>query len=98
MSGDGKKQNLKIDMTLLVLVLLLVVDVYKRQGFTCTMIQEINAMCSVINGGYYYQPHLVTKVKDSSGGIIKNVTPTLLKPVSYTHLDVYKRQESGYVS
>lgn len=49
------------------------------QGFTCTMIQEINAMCSVINGGYYYQPHLVTKIKDSSGGIIKNITPTLLK-------------------
>lgn len=49
------------------------------QGFTCTMIQEINAMCSVINGGYYYQPHLVTKIKDSSGGIVKNITPTLLK-------------------
>ena len=31
------------------------------QGYTLTMIQEINAICSVINGGYYYQPHLVTK-------------------------------------
>ncbi|MCI5902471.1 MAG: cell division protein FtsI [Blautia sp.] len=49
------------------------------QGFTCTMIQEINAMCSVINGGYYYQPHLVTKIKDSSGGVIKSFSPTLLK-------------------
>lgn len=49
------------------------------QGLTCTMIQEINAMCSVINGGYYYQPHLVTKIKDSSGGVIKTITPTLLK-------------------
>lgn len=49
------------------------------QGFTCTMIQEINAMCSVINGGYYYQPHLVTKIKDSSGGTIKTITPTLMK-------------------
>ena len=38
------------------------------QGFSCTMIQEINAMCSVINGGYYYQPHLVTKIKDANGG------------------------------
>ena len=25
------------------------------QGYTCTMIQEIAAICSVINGGYYYQ-------------------------------------------
>lgn len=49
------------------------------QGFTCTMIQEINAMCSVINGGYYYQPHLVTRITDSSGGTVKNITPTLLK-------------------
>lgn len=49
------------------------------QGFTCTMIQEINAMCAVINGGYYYQPHLVTEITDSSGGVIKTITPTLLK-------------------
>lgn len=49
------------------------------QGFTCTMIQEINAMCSVINGGYYYQPHLVTKIKNANGGVIKSMTPTLLK-------------------
>ena len=49
------------------------------QGFTCTMIQEINAMSSVINGGYYYQPHLVTKVLDSNGGTVKTISPILLK-------------------
>lgn len=49
------------------------------QGFTCTMIQEINAMCSVINGGYYYQPHVVSEIKDSNGGTVKTITPTLLK-------------------
>lgn len=49
------------------------------QGYTCTMIQEINALCSVINGGYYYQPHLVTKIKDENGGIVKTFSPTLLK-------------------
>ena len=49
------------------------------QGFTCTMIQEINAMCSVVNGGYYYQPHLVKKIKNSSGAVIKTINPTLLK-------------------
>lgn len=49
------------------------------QGFTCTMLQEINAMCSVINGGYYYQPHLVTAVKDSSGGTVRTINPVLLK-------------------
>lgn len=49
------------------------------QGYTCTMIQEINALCSVINGGYYYQPHVVNKILDSNGSVIKNITPTLLK-------------------
>lgn len=49
------------------------------QGFTCTMIQEINAMCSVINGGYYYQPHLVTAIKDSRGGIVKTIDLSLWK-------------------
>ena len=49
------------------------------QGITCTMIQEINAMCSVINGGYYYQPHLVKEVKDSSGSTVRTTDPVLLK-------------------
>ena len=49
------------------------------QGFTCTMIQEINAMCSVINGGYYYQPHLVTAIKDSRGGVVKTIDSVLMK-------------------
>ncbi len=49
------------------------------QGFTCTMIQEINAMCSVINGGYYYQPTLVTGIRDAGGGIVKSFSQTLLK-------------------
>ena len=49
------------------------------QGFTCTMLQEINAMGSVINGGYYYQPHLVTAIKDSSGGTVRTINPVLLK-------------------
>ncbi len=49
------------------------------QGYTLTMIQEINAICSVINGGYYYQPRLVSKITDREGKVIKSYTPTLLK-------------------
>ena len=36
-------------------------------------------MCSVINGGYYYQPHLVTAIKDSRGGVVKTIDPVLMK-------------------
>lgn len=49
------------------------------QGYTCTMLQEINAMSSVINGGYYYQPHLVKELQDSNGSTVKTVEPVLLK-------------------
>ena len=49
------------------------------QGFTCTMLQEINAMCSVINGGSYYQPHLVTEIRDSNGSTVKKIDPILMK-------------------
>ena len=49
------------------------------QGYTCTILQEINAMSSVINGGYYYQPHLVKEIQDSNGSTVKTVEPVLLK-------------------
>lgn len=53
------------------------------QGFTCTMIQEIAAMAAAINGGTYYQPHLVKEITDQDGKVIENITPTVLKePVS----------------
>lgn len=49
------------------------------QGFTCTMIQEAAAMAATINGGYYYKPHLVSKVVNSSGTTVQNMEPVLLK-------------------
>ena len=53
------------------------------QGFTCTMIQEISAMAAAINGGTYYQPHLVRSVTDQDGKVLENITPTVMKePIS----------------
>ncbi len=53
------------------------------QGFTCNMIQEITAFCSVVNGGYYYQPHVVSKVLDENGSVVRSMDGLLLKqPVS----------------
>lgn len=49
------------------------------QGYTCTMIQEIAAICSVINGGYYYQPHVVSKILNEDGDVIKDVQPVVTK-------------------
>ncbi|MBR5361635.1 MAG: cell division protein FtsI, partial [Lachnospiraceae bacterium] len=49
------------------------------QGYNCTMIQIIAAFSSLINGGYYYEPHLVKKVINSSGATVENIEPRLLK-------------------
>ncbi|MGN0399888.1 MAG: peptidoglycan D,D-transpeptidase FtsI family protein [Blautia sp.] len=51
------------------------------QGFTCTMVQEVAAMASVINGGTYYQPHLVKEVRDDNGTVLKQNKGNILKEV-----------------
>ena len=53
------------------------------QNFNVTMIQMVSAFSATINGGYYYQPHVVKKILSSDGGTIKNVEPVLLRtPIS----------------
>ena len=53
------------------------------QGFNCTMIQEISAMAAAINGGIYYQPHLVKEITDEDGKVVKSIQPNILKqPIS----------------
>lgn len=49
------------------------------QGVTVTMMQLGTAFCSVINGGYYYQPHVVKKVLDSDGNLVKNYDKILVR-------------------
>lgn len=53
------------------------------QNFNVTMIQMVSAFSACINGGYYYQPHVVKKVLDSGGGTVRTVEPVLLRtPIS----------------
>ncbi|MEY8332948.1 penicillin-binding protein 2, partial [Lachnospiraceae bacterium 47-T17] len=49
------------------------------QNFNVTMIQLVSAFSSLINGGEYYQPHLVSKVLDASGNTVHSVRPALIK-------------------
>ncbi len=49
------------------------------QNFNVTMIQMASAYCSLINGGSYYQPHMVKKITDENGNTVKTIDPTLLK-------------------
>lgn len=43
------------------------------QNFTITPIQMITACAAVSNGGYVVQPHVVSKITDSKGNVIKTV-------------------------
>lgn len=49
------------------------------QNYNCTMIQMISAFSSIINGGNYYKPHLVSKITDENGNLIEEMKPELLK-------------------
>lgn len=49
------------------------------QNFNVTMVQVASAFCSIINGGNYYQPHVVKKITDKNGNVIQEDNGTLLK-------------------
>lgn len=49
------------------------------QCINVTMIQMGAAFCSLINGGNYYQPHIVKRIEKASGEVVKNFEPTLVR-------------------
>ena len=49
------------------------------QNFDVTMIQMITGFCSLINGGNYYEPHVVSKITSASGATVENIRPRMLK-------------------
>ena len=49
------------------------------QGFNVTMIEMIAGFCSLINGGYYYEPHMVQRIVSDGGATIRTIEPRVLK-------------------
>lgn len=49
------------------------------QNFNVTMIQMITGFSSLINGGYYYEPHMVDKITNTNGATVENIEPRVLK-------------------
>ena len=49
------------------------------QSFNATMIQTIAGFCSLINGGNYYAPHVVSRITTADGATIENIEPRVLK-------------------
>ena len=49
------------------------------QSFNVTMVQLITGFSSLINGGYYYEPHVVKQIQDQNGNVIETKDPVLLR-------------------
>jgi len=49
------------------------------QNFNVTMLQLAAGFNSLINGGNYYEPHVVKQIRDADGNVIENKTPVLTK-------------------
>ena len=49
------------------------------QNFNVTMLQLATGFCSLINGGDYYEPHLVKAIQDENGNVIQTIDPVLEK-------------------
>lgn len=62
------------------------------QGYNVTLIEMITAFSSVINGGYYYEPHMVSKITNSNGDTIKNIEPRVLKQTISSSTSTQMRQ------
>ncbi|MCM1193195.1 MAG: penicillin-binding transpeptidase domain-containing protein [Butyrivibrio sp.] len=62
------------------------------QNFNVTMIQTITAFSSLINGGYYYEPHMVSKITNAGGATVENIEPRVLKQTISESTSGYIRQ------
>lgn len=49
------------------------------QGYNTTMVQMAAALSSLINGGSYYEPHVVKQILNEQGSVVKKVEPILVR-------------------
>ena len=49
------------------------------QNFNVTMTQMAASFSSLINGGNYYEPHVVKQIQDQNGNVIETKDPVLLR-------------------
>ena len=68
------------------------------QNFNVTMTQLVSAFCSLVNGGDYYEPHVVKQIRDENGNVTENKDPVLVrKTVSKETSDILKDYLLGVV-
>lgn len=49
------------------------------QSFNVNMIQMVSGFSSLINGGFYYKPHIVKRIEKANGEVVQTIDSTLVK-------------------
>lgn len=61
------------------------------QNYFLTMTQMCAGYCALVNGGYYYQPHVVKQIRNSDGEVVENIEPVLVRQsISYSTSEFIK--------
>ncbi len=68
------------------------------QNFNVTMTQLAAGFCSLVNGGEYYEPHVVKQIRDENGNVTENKDPVLVRrTISKETSDIIKDYMLGVV-
>ncbi len=62
------------------------------QNYNCTMIQMAAAFASVINGGNYYEPHIVKQILNDEGAVEKKMEPVLVRETISENTSAFLKQ------
>lgn len=65
------------------------------QNYNCTMIQMAAGASALINGGSYYEPHVVKQVLNDQGSVVSKIEPKLVRETVSRSTSEYI-QEAGY--
>ena len=61
------------------------------QGYSATMIQMAASYCALINGGYYYQPRVVSRILNANGSLVRSFEPELVRTVVTEETSAFMR-------
>ena len=62
------------------------------QNFNCTMVQMASAFSSAINGGKYYEPHLVKRIENEAGTYVRQIIKPVLRQTISKETSKYVRE------
>ncbi len=61
------------------------------QGYSATVIQMAASYCAMINGGYYYQPRIVSRILNANGSLVRSFEPELIRTVVTEETSAFMR-------